>query len=300
MRDIFCRSLVAQAADARFVFMTGDLGFKALEPLRDALGSRFINAGVAEQNMISVAAGLAKLELRPWVYSIAPFIYARPFEQIRNDVCFHNLPVVMVGNGGGYGYGVMGGTHHALEDYGCLLTLPNLRVFIPAFDEDVSAMVPLLMRSNCPVYLRLGLSECPSGWAVPDYRPWRRLILGAASTLVVAGPLAGSLLSAIAELPDAHRPDVWVVTELPIEPVPQELVHSIRRSQRLLVVEEHVVAGGLGQMLAHYLASIGQVPAQFTHRHACGYVSGLYGSQRFHRAESGLDAVAILAAIADE
>ena len=146
MRDVFCRSLVSQAVDPRLVFLTGDLGFKALEPLREALSQRFINAGVAEQNMVSVAAGLAKLGLRPWVYSIAPFIYARPFEQIRNDVCLHKLPVILVGNGGGYGYGVMGSTHHALEDYGCLLTLPNLRVFVPAFDEDVSAMVPLLMQ----------------------------------------------------------------------------------------------------------------------------------------------------------
>ena len=93
------------------------------------MGSRFINAGVSEQNMVSVAAGLARSGLRPWTYSIAPFLYARPFEQIRNDVCFHHLPVILVGNGGGYGYGVMGSSHHALEDYGCLLTLtPHARI----------------------------------------------------------------------------------------------------------------------------------------------------------------------------
>ena len=115
MRDVFCRALVKHARQQEFVFLTGDLGFKALEPLRDSMGSRFINAGVAEQNMICVAAGLAKMGLRPWVYSIAPFVYARPFEQIRNNVCLPDLPVVLVGNGGGYGYGVMGCTHHALE-----------------------------------------------------------------------------------------------------------------------------------------------------------------------------------------
>ena len=87
------------------------------------MGERFINAGVAEQNMVSVAAGLAKAGLRPWVYSIAPFLYARAFEQIRNDVCLHGMPVILVGNGGGYGYGVMGSTHHAIEDYGVLLSL---------------------------------------------------------------------------------------------------------------------------------------------------------------------------------
>src|SRR5205807_8814210 len=98
MRNAFCQSLVSQAERPEFVFLTGDLGFKALEPLRDALGSRFLNAGVAEQNMVSVAAGLARTGLRPWAYSIAPFVYARPFEQIRNDVCLHKLPGVLVGN----------------------------------------------------------------------------------------------------------------------------------------------------------------------------------------------------------
>src|SRR5438874_6912423 len=145
MRNVFCQSLVAQAARPEFVFLTGDLGYKALEPLRDALGRRFINAGVAEQNMVTVAAGLAKAGLRPWAYSIAPFLYARPFEQIRNDVCLHNLPVMLVGNGGGYAYGVMGATHHALEDYGTLLTLPNLRALVPAFDPDVTALVERMM-----------------------------------------------------------------------------------------------------------------------------------------------------------
>src|SRR5436305_12930222 len=105
--------MIAASADPRFVFLTGDLGFKALEPLRAMMGKRFINAGVAEQNMISVAAGLARAGMRPWAYSIAPFIYARPFEQTRNDVCLHKLPVVLIGNGGGYGYGVMGATHPA-------------------------------------------------------------------------------------------------------------------------------------------------------------------------------------------
>lgn len=137
MRAVLTQTLVAHARESDFVFLTGDVGFMALEPLRDAAGQRFINAGIAEQNMVSVAAGLAHAGLKPWVYSIAPFVYARAFEQIRNDVCLHDLPVFLVGNGGGYAYGVMGPTHHALEDYGTLLGLPNLRVYVPAFRDDV-------------------------------------------------------------------------------------------------------------------------------------------------------------------
>ena len=118
--------------------------------------------------MVSVAAGLARSGLRPWVYSIAPFIYARPFEQIRNDVCLHDLPVRLVGNGGGYGYGVMGGTHHALEDYGALLCLQHMRAFVPAFGADLGPMIapPVRLagpRLPAPGPLRgaEGLVRCP-------------------------------------------------------------------------------------------------------------------------------------------
>src|SRR3954469_19230837 len=167
MRQAFSRALLGRAARGEFVFLTGDLGFGALEPLREAMGERFINAGVAEQNMVSVAAGLSRAGLRPWAYSIAPFIYARPYEQIRNDVCLHNLPVVLVGNGGGYGYGVMGPTHHAIQDYGALLCLPGLRAYVPAFDGDLQAQVRHLFEVEHPAYLRLGLSEEPSGVTPP-------------------------------------------------------------------------------------------------------------------------------------
>ncbi len=179
MRNALSSALVPCAENPDFVFLTGDLGFNALEPLRDRLGDRFVNAGVSEQNMVSVAAGLARCGWRPWVYSIAPFLYARPLEQIRNDVCLHGLPVVFVGNGGGYGYGVMGATHHALEDYGILLTLKGLHAFIPAFAEDVSPVIQKLLGFAHPAYLRLGRDEKPGGFPAPAYAPWRKLMDGA-------------------------------------------------------------------------------------------------------------------------
>ncbi|HET7538411.1 MAG TPA: hypothetical protein VFK05_01020, partial [Polyangiaceae bacterium] len=110
----------ALALDADSLFITGDLGFNAFEGLVERFGKRFLNAGVAEQNMMSLAAGIALTGLRPWVYSIAPFATLRCLEQIRNDICLHRLPVRIVGNGGGYSYGIMGSAHHALEDLGVL------------------------------------------------------------------------------------------------------------------------------------------------------------------------------------
>jgi len=163
MRDRACREWVRLFEDRSFVFLTGDLGFRALEPLRDVMGERFINAGVAEQNMVSVAAGLASGGIDVWVYSIAPFLYARPFEQIRNDICMHDLPVKLVGNGGGYGYGAMGASHHALEDYGALLGLPKMHAFVPAFASDLEQLIPRLARFPHPAYLRLGRCEKPDG-----------------------------------------------------------------------------------------------------------------------------------------
>ena len=295
MRNEFCRAMVELALDPTCIFLTGDLGFKALEPLREALGTRFINAGVAEQNMVSVGAGLARAGLRPWVYSIAPFVYARPFEQIRNDICFHDLPVKLVGNGGGYGYGVMGATHHALEDYGALLSLPNLHTFIPAFGVDVSALVSYLARFEHPAYLRLGLAEEPSGFEIPAYAPWRQLLKGAGPTMVIAGTLAGSLLEPLAGLPETVRPNLWVVTELPLTEIPVQFLADIGRSRCLLVAEEHVTQGSAGQALAHRLLELGCTPRRFIHRTALGYPSGRYGSQKFHRRECGLDPQSIIA-----
>jgi transketolase len=292
MRNVFCSTLVKFAANPDFVFLTGDLGFQALEPLREQMGARFINAGIAEQNMVSVAAGLGKSRMRPWVYSIAPFLYARAFEQIRNDVCLHGIPVVLVGNGGGYGYGVMGSTHHAIEDYGVLLSLPSIRAYLPAFDSDVREIIHHLMEAEHPAYLRLGVSEQPAWLTPPPFAAWRHLMHGTGPTVAIAGPLAGGILDALheSEIPA----DVWLVSELPIQELPSAFVSSMLRSQYLMVIEEHVRAGSFGQMLAHQLLLAGTAPSRFIHRTALGYVSGRYGSQRFHRAECGLDPASIV------
>jgi transketolase len=294
MRDVFCQSLVRAASHEDFVFLTGDLGYAALEPLRDALGKRFINAGVAEQNMISMAAGLAHKGFRPWCYSIAPFIYARPFEQIRNDVCMHNLPVVLVGNGGGYGYGVMGATHHAIEDYGALLALTNMRCFVPAFDGDVTAMIDQLMVSPTAAYFRLGRSELPKGMEQPRYLNWRKLCVGGGATLLAVGPIVGGVLDAAQRMDERSRPSIWLVGELPLIDLPPEFTGDVARSQRLVVIEEHVLHGSVGQMVAHRLLLDGTSPKWFAHRTAQAYPSGRYGSQLFHRKESALDVASIL------
>jgi transketolase len=246
--------------------------------------------------MISVAAGLASQGLLPWAYSIAPFIYARPLEQIRNDVCIHDLPVKLVGNGGGYAYGVMGASHHAIEDYGILLSLLHMRVFVPAFGSDVSPIVDKLLLLEHPAYLRLGRDEKPKDLELKPYAPWRRVLSGEGPTLLIVGPLAGGILNTLKDLPEKERPHVWVLTELPIDQqnIPEEFKKDLKRSGHLAVVEEHVAHGSAGEMLARILLLNGEAPRKFSHHCARGYLSGYYGSQNFHREESGLTAKNIL------
>ena len=298
MRAQLCTALVARSKRPEMVFLTGDLGFMALEPLRDSLGDRFINCGVAEQNMVTVAASLAKEGFDIWVYSIAPFCYARALEQIRNDVCLHDLPVRLLGNGGGYGYGVMGPTHHALEDYGILLTLPGMKVYVPAFDEDVDAVVVRAGDSAGPCYIRLGRGELPPQAEAPAYAPWRRLAAGDGPVVIVAGPLAGSTLGVLPTL-GACRPELWVVTEFPFgrAPLPDELAEQIARCGRLCVIEEHVAHGGVGAMLSQWVLETGIRLLRYDHLFARGYPSRRYGSQAYHRRDSGLDPDSIRCAI---
>lgn len=296
MRKVTCKALCDLYRAKPFVFLTGDLGFMALENLRDVMGERFINAGIAEQNMVSVAAGMASAGMQSWVYSIAPFLYARPFEQIRNDVCMHDLDVKLIGNGGGYGYGAMGATHHALEDYGILLSLQHMHVFIPAFADDIQAAIRKMAQIQHPAYLRLGKCEKPAGFVLPQYAAWRKLLPGEGPVILAVGPLAGGIVNASLKIDNRHRPELWVLSELPLEinAMPDEFLRSVERAGCLLVAEEHVAQGSVGQMIALWLLSSSINLKRFVHVHAKGYPSGTYGSQAFHRKECGLDPESIL------
>lgn len=292
MRNAFASAVMALGRREDCFFITGDLGFMALEGVRDAFGSRFLNAGVAEQNMVGVAAGLAREGFKVFVYSIAPFCYARPFEQIRNDICLTQVPVCLVGNGGGYAYGSQGPTHHALEDCAAMNAL-GLRVLVPAFDED---LVPLLAHIPAPTYLRLGRDARPSGTAVPAYAPWRQIMTGERGALAALGPMAGVAWEALRELPPVERPAVWAVCEFDLEAVPEAFLQQCGHKP-LFVVEEHVTSGGLGMHLALALAERGICVSHLTRRVALGYPTGRFGSQAFHRSQCALDVAGVRAMI---
>jgi transketolase len=301
MRKEFCAWLESYAAaHQEVVFLTNDVGFQALEGVAARIGQRFVNAGVSEQNMVSVAAGLASEGLTAFCYGIAPFAVFRPAEQIRLDVCLHHLEVKMVGNGGGYGYGIMGGTHHALEDLAMLSAFQGMNCFIPVTGADVPATCEAMMRTKGPGYLRLNFGNLPAGYALSaSFAPIRRVTgPGGAPpapkvTVVALGPIVLNALAA--QVPEGSA-DFFAVAQLPLPELSPELVQSVEKTGRLLVLEEHVEKGGLAEHLALALLRRRLAPRLAT-RAARGYPSGKYGSQAWHQKESGLDAASLGALI---
>jgi|AntAceMinimDraft_12_1070368.scaffolds.fasta_scaffold07469_2 transketolase len=258
MRDEFTGAIRDIFDNEDFVFLTGDLGFGAFEELRSAMGANFINAGVAEQNMVSVASGLASEGKKTWVYSIGPFLYSRAAEQIRDDVGIHRLPVVLVGNGGGLGYGVMGPSHLAFDDYGSLLTNPGMTVLVPNFSETVRNHVSTAQKAQAPVYLRLG----PDVKEPEDYHPqthgqWTRHLKGGSGVLVSCGSLVAEYSVHFSSIPASERPSVWSLNSFPIDPqgLPDLLLKELAARHKILFAEEHVWQGGLGMQLSSLLVS---------------------------------------------
>src|SRR4030095_8003251 len=174
MRKEFAQSIInLSKTNSKIIFLTGDLGFMAFEDLREHLGEKFINAGVAEQNMASMAASLAYEGFIPFIYSISPFITLKPYEQLRNDICLHNLPVKIIANGGGYGYGIMGSSHHNIEDIGSMRILPNMKVFVPFTKQDVYLALQDMVNDNSPNYLRLNFASSQEN--VSAFSQWRMI-----------------------------------------------------------------------------------------------------------------------------
>jgi transketolase len=278
-------------SNKKLVFLTGDLGYNALEEIQATFSDRFINAGVAEQNMVGMAAGLAFEGHPSFVYSIAPFAVYRTIEQIRLDVCLHNQPVFIVGNGGGYGYGIMGATHHANEDLACLSSLPNMICWVPAFSEDVDYCLDQMVLRNGPAYLRLGLGvNYPTPVDIAPINPVIRSSGKPSLTIITQGPVVKNAIKAIENRNDV---DLFSILTLPLLEFNDAFLNSLSESKNVLVIEEHVERGGLAEYLLLQLTRRGFVFETFEAFNAKGYPSKTYGNQDFHWKESGLDVESI-------
>jgi transketolase len=306
MRVDFVKALsTVLRRDERGMLITGDLGFMAFEELSSLLAERFVNAGIAEQNMMGVAAGAALTGLRPWVYSIAPFATYRCLEQIRNDICLHDLPVRITGNGGGYTYGVMGSTHHALEDLAVLKSLPNLQLFFPCANDHVNVAVETMAELDGPAYLRLGISAFTTDWPLRGEqadtltRQYTALATrpGRGLTIVGAGHGVQLALHALRNLDlEQRNVDVFGIARFPWDfEKDAALRASIERTRNVLFVEEHYGPGGMGESF------VAALPPLDSFRLLCARYDReqRYGSPRFHMQQCNLTPEALMAAADD-
>jgi transketolase len=213
-------------------------------------------------------------------------------------VCFNNLPVFLVGNGGGYGYGIMGSSHHTIEDLACLSGQQNAQVWVPAFSDEVEPVIRQIVSDARPAYLRLGAGKTtPEGSY--ETGSFKVIHQGANSEITVfaLGPIANNVLSALALSPELSE-KVTVITALhfPLH-ITEELAQLIRKAPAILVAEEHIATGGLAQQLSVPLLEKGIFPTAFKSLKAEGYPNSRYGSQSYHQKLSGLDPDSILSHI---
>jgi transketolase len=302
MRKAFVRALCdAAEADPRVVLLTGDLGYMALEPFRDRFPDRFVNAGVAEQNMIGVATGLAEAGFIPFAYSIATFISMRAFEFIRNGPVLHRLPVRIVGMGMGFEYGPGGSTHHAVEDVAMLRTLPGLTIVVPADSRQAEVAVRATRDVPGPVYFTLGKDDAAS---VPGlngaFELGRVQAIGDSRDLVIVamGSVAVEAAAAVALLEQRTVRSALAIVSSFNPDADDHLAEMLAGVRHVITVEAQAISGGLGSFVAGVVASRGL---------GCRVVSlavrsphdGTSGSQPNRWRKHGVDRDSIVAAALD-
>jgi transketolase len=251
VRTAFIEQLIVEARrNPRIFLVVGDLGYSVIEPFQAEFPDRFLNAGVAEQNMTGMAAGLASEGFHVFTYSIGNFPTLRCLEQIRNDVCYHNFPVTVVAVGAGMAYGNMGYSHHCVQDIACLRGMPNLTLLSPADPGETVACVEWLSKHPGPSYLRLGKAGEPKIHSQPVTveGPVRVVDHGGRIAIVATGSVLSEAVSASAILSqESISCDVYSMIRLsPVRPHDFEQFNSY---QNIVTVEEHVGPGGLGELM---------------------------------------------------
>ena len=258
MRKALVTALLELAErDSRVMLLTADLGFQFLEPFAQRFPDRFLNVGVAEQNMMGVAAGLAEGGFIPYAYSIATFAALRPYEFIRNGPVLQRLPVRIIGVGGGFEYEHAGPSHYALEDIGALRMLPGLKVIAPADAAQCRSALLSLHADPEPVYFRLGKDDA---YRVPGlegrFEPGRLDVVrrGGDILLLALGPAVRSALGA-ADLLAARGVASTVAVVASVSPAPEaDLRDLMAEFPHVLTVEGHYAVGGLGSLACEVAA----------------------------------------------
>ncbi len=238
-------------------FLSADLGYSVLENLEAKFPKRFLNVGVAEQNMIGIAAGLALNGKVPYVYSIIPFVTLRCLEQIRDDICYHNLNVNIVGVGTGLSYGILGSTHFALEDIGIMRSLANMTVLSPVDAIEGALATEASYFYKKPVYMRIGKKEEPQVHSKKyNFKIGKGVVLNKGKDIVLftTGTIASNAVAAANELKEKRGISSTVVVIHTLKPVDVNLISRVVKGKKaVFTVEEHSVVGGLGTVVSEIL-----------------------------------------------
>ncbi len=256
MRNAFAAALVhAARTDPRVVLLTGDHGYALFDEFRQVCPGQYINAGVAEQNMVGVAAGLAKGGFRPVVYGLSAFVPIRVLEQIKMDVCYEELPVVFLGDGAGIVYSTLGTSHQCTEDVAALRALPHLSILSPADDLEMAAAMRMAFAAHGPVYVRMGKADLGRVHEETPELEWGRLTLVRAG----GGPLVwlatGSMVQTARAAAQAW-PNSAVWSAPCLKPLDAEHIAAVCGAHEVVVVlEEHSVRGGLASAVAEATAA---------------------------------------------
>ncbi len=293
MRNAFADEVfkIAQEDD-RLILLSGDIGNKLFDKFKTLGQSRFFNCGVAEANMMGVAAGMALSGLRPFVYTITPFTTTRCYEQIRVDVCYHNAPVVIVGTGSGLSYADLGPTHHSLEDIAILRALPGMQVFAPCDTTELRLCLRETLSQNSPAYIRIGKKGEPLiHQSAPAFKIGRALVIRPGSDVALL--CAGNMMAETIKTADMLS-DVGVSAEVTsfhtIKPLDKEYLASLAQRVKLIVtIEEHGCIGGFSSAVAEWRSM-----AQANIDHLFIGIDDVFmhevGSQQYAREKFGLTA----------
>jgi len=295
MRNAFSDEILKIALeDPRVVVLSGDIGNRLFDKFKAAMPGRFYNCGIAEANMMSMAAGLASCGLRPVCYTITPFVTTRCLEQIKLDVCYHRMPVTIVGTGSGISYASLGSTHHSFEDIAALRVLPGLNIIAPADAPELRSALRWVFTQGEPAYLRIGkkgepVVTDPDRAFVPA--KWNQNREGADATLLSCGTLLPEAITAAGILESRGiSAGVWNCAS--VKPLDKTTLSSLP-TVPVFTLEEHSVLGGFGSAVAEYFSGTGDrrvircgIPDEFLHD--CG-------EQAEARIHCGLDAAGIAA-----
>lgn len=291
MRTAFIETLCELAArDETIWLLTGDVGYSVLERFAEKFPKRYVNVGVAEQNMLGIAAGLALSGKRVFTYTIANFATLRCLEQIRNDVCYHNLNVTIVAVGGGVAYGTAGYTHHAIEDLAIMQTLPNMTVLAPGDAVETRLAVQALACWHGPCYLRIGKGNEPIiHSAIPKFQIGKAIYLreGRDVTLVSTGGVLNVVMDA-AELLLQENIQARVISMPTLNPIDsQAIVCAASETRALVCVEEHRAPGALFGVVTSVLSQHNKFTPVMAINLGVSLVSRAY-SQEGYRTLAGL------------